>query len=91
MFFRKDRVILNVYVLLCTENGGVTVINKVAGYRRMLGKTQKDMAKEFNISSQAYWNKEKGKAAFSDKEKIHFKKMLQTIFPDITIDEIFFE
>lgn len=64
---------------------------KIAGYRKMLGMTQKEMAKQFNISSQAYWQKEKGKTAFSDREKVVFKELLKTIFPNITIDEIFFK
>ncbi len=42
-------------------------MNKVLGYRKMLGKTQEQMAKEFNISEQSYRNREKG--------KINFKKM----------------
>lgn len=66
------------------------MINKIAGYRRMLGMTQKEMARYFNISSQAYWQKERGNTPFSDKEKIAFKDLLKPIFPNITIDEIFF-
>ena len=64
--------------------------NKIAGYRRMLGLTQKEMAKKFGISKQAYYLKEKGTTAFSDSEKILFKMMLRPLFPQITIDEIFF-
>ncbi len=64
--------------------------NKIAGYRKMLGYTQETMAKEFKISKQAYRLKEKGITPFNDSEKIKFKKMLQSIFPSITIDEIFF-
>ncbi|EGO5029879.1 transcriptional regulator [Enterococcus faecalis] len=56
----------------------------------MLGKTQADMAKIFKISTQAYWQKEKRIISFSDEEKMLFKKMLQVHFPNITIDEIFF-
>ena len=65
--------------------------NKIAGYRKMLGYTQKKMATEFGISSQAYRLKENGKTPFNDKEKLKFKLMLQKIFPKITIDEIFFD
>lgn len=64
--------------------------DKIAGYRRMLGMTQKDMAKEFGISMQAYRMKENGNTSFNDKEKKKFKEMLLPIFPKITIDEIFF-
>lgn len=48
------------------------------------------MAKDLNISKQAYWNKEKGRTPFTDKEKIIIKNKLTPIFPDITIDAIFF-
>jgi|AKZA01.1.fsa_nt_gi Predicted transcriptional regulators len=64
--------------------------NRIAGYRRMLGYTQASMAKEFGISKQSWFLKEKGKIAFSDDEKIKFQRMLKDIFPTITIDEIFF-
>lgn len=66
-------------------------MNKVAGYRNMLGYTQLDMANIMNISLQAYWQKENGKISFSDAEKKQFKNMLLPHFPSITIDEIFFE
>lgn len=71
----------------------VTVIsvNRIAGYRRMLGLTQKEMAEKLNISVQAYSKKELGKTPFKDSEKIAFKKMLEPLFPEITIDEIFFK
>lgn len=65
-------------------------MNKIIGYRKMLGYTQASMAKKFSISTQAYRMKEKGEVAFNDQEKILFKKMLIGIFPNITIDEIFF-
>lgn len=65
-------------------------MNKIAGYRKMLGFTQEGMAKQFGISTQAYWKKEKGDTQFNDKEKLLFKEMLKTLFPEITIDEIFF-
>lgn len=64
--------------------------NKIAGYRKMLGHTQESIAKEWGISKQAYYMKENGKSAFSDKEKIWFKNKLKPLFPEITIDEIFF-
>lgn len=65
-------------------------MNLIAGYRNMLGKTQTEMAKEFGISLQAYRLKEIGKTPFSDREKLEFKELLIPIFPNITIDDIFF-
>jgi putative transcriptional regulator len=43
------------------------------------------------ISTQAYSNKENGKTEFRDSEKIIFKNLLKSIYPSITIDEIFFD
>lgn len=65
-------------------------MKKIAGYRKMLGMNQEEMAKEFGISKQAYWKKENGITQFSDKEKLQFKEMLIPLFSDITIDAIFF-
>lgn len=62
----------------------------LAGYRKMLGVTQTDMANRLGISKQAYYRKEKNLVPFSDKEKVMIKEMLIQIFPEITIDEIFF-
>lgn len=63
---------------------------KVKGYRVMLGKSQDEMAKLFGITKQAYSAKERGVNRFTDKEMIAIKEMLKPIFPEITIDEIFF-
>ncbi|MGY3748296.1 helix-turn-helix transcriptional regulator [Vagococcus salmoninarum] len=65
-------------------------MNIIAGYRRMLGYTQNDIAQLLKISKQSYWLKENGRVAFSDKEKVIFRNLLVSIFPDISIDEIFF-
>ena len=49
------------------------------------------MAKEFNISSQSYRLKEKGQVNFNKNEMIKFRDLLrENLFPNITIDEIFF-
>lgn len=64
--------------------------NKIVGYRKMLGLTQTEMAKKMGISKQSYYLKEKGETAFNDREKQLFKDMLLPIFPEITIDSIFF-
>ncbi|MBS7108619.1 MAG: helix-turn-helix domain-containing protein [Streptococcus sp.] len=65
-------------------------MTKLKGYRVMLGKTQRDMAKELNISLQSYNNKETGKTAFSDREKLAIKMMVSEVKSDITIDELFY-
>ncbi|WP_312460594.1 XRE family transcriptional regulator [Proteiniclasticum sp.] len=65
-------------------------ISKVKGYRNFLGFSQERMGQQLGISKQAYNLKENGKTPFSDREKIIFKNLLQEVFPEITIDEIFF-
>lgn len=65
-------------------------MTKLKGYRVMLGKTQRDMAKELNISVQSYNNKETGKTAFNDREKLVIKTMISEVKSDITIDELFY-
>ena len=79
-----------------TRHRGVNVeggiqLNKIKGYRTMLSLTQKEMGEKLGISKQAYWNKENGLNSFTDKEKIIFKKLLIPHFPEIKIDDIFFQ
>lgn len=70
---------------------GGAQMNKVAGYRKMLGMTQQSMAVKFNISTQAYRTKENGKVNFTNKEMCLFRDLVrEDLFPKITIDEIFF-
>jgi len=65
--------------------------NKIKGYRTMLGLTQKEMAERLNISPQSYYNKENGNVAFKDSEKMQIKEMLLPLFPNITLENIFFD
>ncbi|HJA90182.1 MAG TPA: helix-turn-helix domain-containing protein [Candidatus Jeotgalibaca merdavium] len=67
------------------------MVKKVAGYRTMLGKTQKDMAELYGITVQAYSRKERGDVPFKDSEKTTFRNLLRKLLPHITIDEIFFD
>lgn len=66
-------------------------LNKVAGYRAMLGLSQREMAELFGISKQAYSAKERGLTNFNKNEMITFKNLLIEQIPDISIDEIFFD
>lgn len=68
----------------------MTTTNKVRGYRTMLGLTQVEMAKVLGISKQSYHSKENGITPFKDTEKIKIKTLIESLFPSITIDEIFF-
>lgn len=64
--------------------------DKVKGYRIMLGLTQKEVANKLNISISSYINKETGRTAFKDNEKLLFKELLTPYFSNITLEEIFF-
>ncbi|HEM3634265.1 TPA: helix-turn-helix domain-containing protein [Streptococcus suis] len=65
-------------------------MDKLKGYRVMLGLTQQAMADKLGVSLQSYNNKETGKTPFNDKEKRAIKSMVAEIKPDITIDELFY-
>lgn len=47
--------------------------NKIVGYRKMLGFTQVDIAKIFDISVQAYWNKRMVMLLFLIKKRLNLK------------------
>lgn len=65
-------------------------LNKVAGYRAMIGKTQAEVGEYLGISKQSYSNKERGQRNFNDEEKLKLKELFSNYIPDITIDSIFF-
>ncbi|MBF0818603.1 helix-turn-helix transcriptional regulator [Streptococcus acidominimus] len=65
-------------------------MDRLKGYRVMLGLTQSQMADKLSISLQSYNNKETGKTPFNDKEKRLVKSMVAEIEPDITIDKLFY-
>lgn len=65
-------------------------LNKVAGYRVMIGLNQTEVGNILGISKQAYSNKERGKNQFNDQEKVKLKELFQVYFPDISIDDLFF-
>ena len=64
--------------------------NRIAGYRKMLGLTQSEMAERLNISLTAYFNKENEITPFSDKEKVIIRDMLKEVVENPSIDSIFF-
>jgi putative transcriptional regulator len=66
-------------------------INKIKGYRTMSGLTQEEMAKELNMSTQSYMLKETGKREFTHSEMTNFVKVIQTVDPMITMDDIFMD
>ncbi|EGE53289.1 helix-turn-helix transcriptional regulator [Streptococcus parauberis] len=66
-------------------------MSKLKGYRVMLGLTQKELSDKLGISLQSYNNKETGKNAFNDRERLAIRDMVKQVKSDITIDELFYQ
>lgn len=66
-------------------------MHRVAGYRRMVNYTQKDMANQLGVSETTYRNKEKGRIPFKDYEMILFQKVMTENNLDVSIVDIFFD
>lgn len=64
--------------------------NIIKGYRNHLGMTQGELADLLNISITSYRNKENGITNFTDLEKVRFTSLVNDIFPNETIESIFF-
>lgn len=62
----------------------------IAGYRKMTGLTQAEMAKELGVSEGTYRNKENGKARFKDNEMKIFYELVKEINPSVNVSAIFF-
>lgn len=65
--------------------------DRIAGYRTMAGLTQKEMAKELDMSYMGYRNKELGKSEFKRDEMSKFTEIVKRAIPEITAQEIFFD
>lgn len=63
---------------------------KVKGYRVMVGLTQQELASKIGISVQSYRNKEKGRVAFKDSEKIFIRELFGKVVKGITLEDLFF-
>lgn len=62
-----------------------------AGYRKLVGLTQSQLAKKYGVSTQSVSDKERGKTPYTDDEKYILRDLVRDAgMPDITIDQIFF-
>lgn len=66
------------------------MINRVKGYRNMMGLTQKMLANKLNISPQALSAKENGRRNFNDTEKMYLLNFFKEIDSDLTMEKLFF-
>lgn len=57
----------------------------------MAGFTQKEMAKELEMSYMGYRNKELGKNEFKRDEMMKFAAIVKRAIPEVTVQDIFFE
>lgn len=69
---------------------GISKLDKITGYRRMLNLTQKDMANLLGISLSAYNKRENGYIDFSDKQKIIIRDIITRYFPNENMESLFF-
>lgn len=63
---------------------------KIVGYRKMCGLSQKKMSEQLGISVQAYRNKESGKTQFTSGEMKKFKSLVDEVLSDVSLEDIFF-
>lgn len=62
-----------------------------AGYRKLIGLTQKDLSEYLRVSVQSISRKENGMSSYTDEQKVIFRDLIrERAIPDITIDVIFF-
>ena len=66
------------------------MINKVLGFRKMIGLTQEQAAKELGISTNSFANKEKGRTDFTESEMKRFLHLVTINVPAVKITDIFF-
>lgn len=65
-------------------------MNKIKGYRNMIGFSQKEMGKVLGIAEATYRNKENGKSSFKESEIELFYQTLLAKGVDIKVSDIFF-
>lgn len=65
--------------------------NIISGYRKMSGLSQKEMAKQLQVSEGTYRNKEKGNSFFKTNEMEAFWKLVYEKNPNVSIEDIFFK
>ncbi len=65
-------------------------MNTISGYRKMIGYTQRQMAKKLGITEGTYNRKENGKSNFKIDEMKIFISLVREEIPTINAEEIFF-
>lgn len=64
-------------------------MNKVKGYRNMIGYSQEEMAKALNIKRDTYRLKEAGERQFTQEEMVAFLNEIKKVDSSVTLDLIF--
>lgn len=63
--------------------------DKIAGFRRICGLTQAQMAEKLGVSVTTYRNKESGKTKFTSEEMKIFTDLVKTVI-NVEMESIFF-
>ena len=63
-------------------------INKLKGYRVMIGKTQEELANYIGVSRETYINKESGRTKLSASEAVRLVEYFKSYGLGITVDEL---
>ena len=65
-----------------------TKLNKIKGYRNMLGLTQDEFADAVSITTRTYYNKEKGISQFTVDELLRIKDYLNSKEIEVTLEDL---
>lgn len=65
--------------------------NKLLGMRKAVGVTQSEIAEYLNIAQITFSRKESGKSEFKRTEMEKVTTFFKKYYPDITLEEIFFD
>ena len=64
-------------------------INKLKGYRVMIGKTQEEMAQVIGVTRETYINKENGKTKLTVNEAVAIVKLLKSCGIETDVEELY--
>ena len=63
-------------------------MNKIKGYRSMIGLTQEELATELGMATRTFVNKETGKSEFTVSELQTIKEILNAKGINVSLDEL---
>jgi len=76
--------------IILYAKGSEHMNKRLIAYRKMLGLTQSEVAKDIGLSLSSYSRKESGVLQFSQSQMVTVTNFLKDKISEITMDEIFF-